>query len=57
VTVRQAAAKMEVWSSTLWVLVAAGSLKCMRIGHGRGAIRITEAHLAEYLGKAEVKIQ
>jgi excisionase family DNA binding protein len=51
-TVKQAAARLEVSVATTYALVAAGKLKCVRIGLGRGAIRITEEHMADYLTQA-----
>jgi excisionase family DNA binding protein len=53
VTVKQAAARLEVSSATIYVLVAAGKLKCHRVGLGRGAIRITEEHVVEFLKGSE----
>jgi excisionase family DNA binding protein len=53
VKVKQAAARLEVSQTTLYALVAAGKLRCYRVGVGRGQIRIGEVHIAEYLGKAE----
>ena len=52
-TVRQAAARLEVSQATVYSLVAAGKLRCVRVGLGRGAIRITEEHMVEYMAKAE----
>jgi excisionase family DNA binding protein len=53
-SVKQAAVRLEVCVATVYSLVAAGKLRCYRVGLGRGCIRITEEHIAEYLGKAEV---
>jgi excisionase family DNA binding protein len=53
VTVRQAAARLEVSVSTVYSLVAAGKLRCYRIGNGRGAIRIDEVHIGAFLSGAE----
>jgi excisionase family DNA binding protein len=47
--VREAATRLEVSSGTVYALVAAGKLNCHRVGLGRGAIRIAEEHLVEYL--------
>jgi excisionase family DNA binding protein len=55
-SVKQAAARLEVSVTTVYALVAAGRLRCYRVGMGRGCIRIAEEHLAEYLGKAEPKV-
>jgi excisionase family DNA binding protein len=52
-TVKQAAAKLEVSVATTYALVAAGKLNCVRIGLGRGAIRITDDHIAEYLSQTQ----
>jgi excisionase family DNA binding protein len=52
-TVKQAAARLEVSQATVYALVAAGKLGCYRVGLGRGAIRITEVHIAEFLTSAE----
>ncbi len=53
--VKEAAARLEVSPKTVYALVAAGELRCYRVGLGRGCIRIAEEHIAEYLGKAEPK--
>ena len=52
-TVRQAAIRLEVSQSTVYGLIAAGKLRCARVGLGRGVIRIQEDHLAEYLAGTE----
>ena len=52
-TVKQAAARLEVSQTTVYALVAARKLRCYRVGMGRGQIRISEDHLAEYLRKSE----
>jgi excisionase family DNA binding protein len=56
-TVREAAKKLEVSQSTVYALVAAGRLCCRRVGLGRGAIRISEEHLAEYMKSAEPEVK
>jgi excisionase family DNA binding protein len=53
VRVKEAAIRLEVSSATVYGLVAAGKLKCHRVGLGRGAIRISEEHLVEFLKGAE----
>src|SRR5947208_1364314 len=50
--VAEAAKKLEVSATTIYALVAAGKLRCYRVGMGRGCIRIADEHIAEYLGKA-----
>jgi excisionase family DNA binding protein len=52
-SVKAAAALLEVSVTTVYGLVAAGKLRCYRVGVGRGRIRIAETHINEYLGKAE----
>jgi excisionase family DNA binding protein len=52
-TVNQAATRLETSKTTVYALVAAGKLRCFRVGVGRGCIRIAEEHLAEYLKRAE----
>jgi len=51
--VRQAAERLEVSPGTVYGLVAAGRLKCTRIGLKRGCIRISEQQVAEFLAGAE----
>ena len=53
--VKEAAARLEVSVTTIYALVAAGKLRCYRVGVGRGCIRIAPEHIAEYLGLAEPK--
>lgn len=48
-TVKKAAERLEVSAATIYNLVAAGKLCCVRVGVGRGAIRILEEHIAEFL--------
>jgi excisionase family DNA binding protein len=57
VTVKQAAARLEVSEATIYSLVAAGQLRCVRVGVGRGTIRILDEHLADYLAKAEPNVK
>ena len=52
-TVRKAAERLEVSQSTVYALIAAGKLKCHRVGVGRGCIRIHEDHIAAYLAAGE----
>lgn len=51
--VREAAQRLEVSQATVYALVASGRLRCHRVGMGRGCIRISEEHLAEYLRASE----
>jgi excisionase family DNA binding protein len=52
VTVREAAEQLEVSPQLVYALVAAGKLGCVRIGLGRGTIRILDEHIAAYLAGA-----
>ncbi len=55
-TAKVAAKKLECSVSTVYAMVAAGKLRCVRIGLGRkGAIRILDEHIEEYLKGAEPK--
>lgn len=54
---RDAATKLEVSQATVYNLVAAGRLRCIRVGMGRGTIRILETHIEEFLAGAEPVIQ
>jgi excisionase family DNA binding protein len=51
--VREAAQRLDVSQATVYALVASGKLRCHRVGMGRGCIRISEEHLAEYLKASE----
>jgi excisionase family DNA binding protein len=53
VRVKEAAARLDVSPATVYGLVAAGKLRCHRVGLGRGCIRISEDHLGEFLAGAE----
>jgi excisionase family DNA binding protein len=51
--VKEAAERLEVSADTVYDLVKSGKLRHYRLGVGRGTIRISEEHLAEYLAGAE----
>ena len=53
-TVREAAVRLEISASLVYSLVAAGKLRHYRMGLGRGAIRIPDSAIAEFLLCAEV---
>jgi excisionase family DNA binding protein len=53
VRVKEAAARLEASPATVYGLIAAGKLRCVRIGIGRGTIRILDEFIAEYLQQAE----
>ena len=46
---RQLAERLNVSLSTVYSLVETGRIACHRIGVGRGAVRVSEEQLAEYL--------
>jgi excisionase family DNA binding protein len=50
-TVRQAAARLEVSAATIYGLVASGKLMHYRIGNGRGVLRIPNDAIEEYLAR------
>lgn len=51
--VREVAKKLDVCVATVYALIASGRLRHFRIGNGRGAIRVSEEHVAEFLTQAE----
>lgn len=51
--VKEVAGRLDVSTCTVYDLVAAGKLRCHRIGMGRGTIRVTEEQLAEFLANSE----
>jgi excisionase family DNA binding protein len=52
-TVRQTAIRLEISQSCVYALIAAGKLKAMRHGLGRGRIRVSETQLEAYLREAQ----
>lgn len=46
---RQLAERLNVSLSTVYGLIETGKIACHRIGVGRGAVRVSEEQLAEYL--------
>ena len=54
-TVKQAAERLNVRPSTVYALCAGRKLRHARLGVGRGAIRIDEADLQDYLRSATVR--
>jgi excisionase family DNA binding protein len=53
-TVRDVAEKLSCSTATVYALIASGKLRHYRIGTSRGAIRVAEEHIAEFLNGAEV---
>jgi excisionase family DNA binding protein len=52
-TVKTVAEKLAVSQATVYSLVASGRLRHCRVGLGRGAIRVSEDQLAEYIRASE----
>ena len=55
-TVPETADKLKVSKSCVYQLVETGQLSCHRIGTGRGAIRISETDLQEYLTSCRFEV-
>ncbi len=55
VTAKRAAAMMGVSRSLVYALVAGGTLPAVRIGSGRGTIRIDEGEVEKYLARAKIE--
>jgi excisionase family DNA binding protein len=53
VTVQQAALRLEISPATVYAMIAAGKLACVRHGLKRGCIRISDQQLADYLRSVE----
>jgi excisionase family DNA binding protein len=52
--VAQVAAILSVHRSTVYRAIVAGDLTAVRLGQGRGGLRVSSEALAAYLAKAEV---
>ena len=55
VTVKQAAARLEISQSLVYELLMAGKLRGSRHGLGRGTWRISEEQLQDYIRQSEPK--
>lgn len=53
--VRAVAERLSCSPATVYALIASGKLRHYRIGTGRGAIRVSEDQIAEFLSGAEAK--
>ncbi len=51
--VKDVAQRLDVRVGTVSALVASGELRCHRVVIGRGTIRVSEGHLAEFLAATE----
>jgi excisionase family DNA binding protein len=54
-TVDQVAERLEVKRSVIYALCADGVLAHIRIGRGRGTIRVTEEDLADFIARSRVE--
>lgn len=52
---RELADRLNVSLSTVYGLIESGKLACHRIGCGRGAVRVSEDDLTEYLESCRSK--
>lgn len=53
--VKSVAERLQCSPATVYALIASGKLRHYRIGTGRGAIRVSEDQIAEFLSGAEAK--
>jgi excisionase family DNA binding protein len=51
--VKVVAERLQCSQATIYALIASGRLRCYRIGTGRGALRVSEEQMAEFLSGAE----
>jgi excisionase family DNA binding protein len=54
-TVRGVAERLQVSPQTIYLLCARGKLGHVRVGTGRGTIRISEQHLEGFINEAAVQ--
>jgi excisionase family DNA binding protein len=50
-TVKAAAARLEISPALVYSLIAAGKLRHCRVGHGRGRLRVPDDAIEEYLAR------
>jgi excisionase family DNA binding protein len=53
--VKTVAEKLACSQTTVYSLIASGKLRHYRIGVGRGGIRVSAEHIAEFLSGAEAR--
>jgi excisionase family DNA binding protein len=53
-TVKMVAKRLNCSTATIYELISSKRLRHYRIGTGRGGIRVSEDHIAEFLSEAEV---
>ncbi len=51
-TVKTVAERLQVSAGTVYAAVSDGRLRCYRLGRGRGAIRISEVSIQEFLERS-----
>jgi excisionase family DNA binding protein len=51
-TVKNVAERLRISQGTVYAAIADGRLRCYRLGKGRGAIRIPEESLQEFLERS-----
>jgi excisionase family DNA binding protein len=52
-TVREVADRLRVSSSLVYRMVESGKIGCLRIGQGRGAIRVSERDLDQFIEQSQ----
>jgi excisionase family DNA binding protein len=54
-TVKQLVERLGISRAQVYSLIANGKLPCHRFGNGRGAIRVSEEQLAQFLAATKFK--
>ena len=52
-TVPELATLLRLGENAVYAMVAAGEIACLRVGPGKRSIRFTQAHVDDYLARAE----
>jgi excisionase family DNA binding protein len=53
-TVKSVAARLALSPSQIYALIASGKLLCHRFGNGRGALRVSEEQLAQFIEASKI---
>jgi excisionase family DNA binding protein len=53
-TVKNVAARLGLSNSQIYALIASGKLSCHRFGNGRGALRVSEEQLAQFIEASKI---
>lgn len=56
-TVQQAAARLSVSPALVYSLISGRKLRFVRVGNGRGRIRIPDEAIEEYLARATFRVE